>query len=286
MGPGRLGLLLGALLLALLVEALAPLRRPTQSKLRRAAINLSLAGLGALVLRAFFFPVVLAVSRDVSERGWGIIGLLGISGVPAAALALALLDYTLYVWHVANHRWEFLWRFHGVHHADLDLDVTTASRFHAGELALSTGWRSFQVLLIGVDPLTLALFELLVTLAAQFHHSNIRLPIGLERALHLAVVTPRMHGIHHSVVRRETDSNFSSMLNAWDRLHKTMRVNVPQADVVIGLPAYREPARVTLWRSLAVLPLERAEWRLPDGAVPDRPEPTGPAAAQHFLIQE
>ncbi|MBI4346482.1 MAG: sterol desaturase family protein [Elusimicrobia bacterium] len=272
----RLGLLLGTLLVLLALEALLPLRKAVASKLRRAAINLALAAVGALVLRAVFFPIVLAVSSDVSARGWGLLGWLGWKGPAAAALAVALLDYTLYLWHVANHRWSFLWRFHGVHHADLDLDVTTASRFHVGELVLSTGYRSAQVLVLGVDPFTLALFETLVTLSAQFHHANIRLPIALERFLFAAIVTPRMHGIHHSLVRRETDSNFSTILNVWDRLHRTLRANVPQAELTIGVPAYRALEAVTLWRSLAVLPLETPAWRLPDGREPDRPELAAP----------
>lgn len=269
-GPLRLGLVLAALAVALAVEALAPLRRVTQPKLRRAAINFALAGVGAVVLRAFFFPIVLAVSGYAGARGWGLLPLLGLRDLPALLLALAALDYTLYLWHLLNHRMDFLWRFHGVHHADLDMDVTTASRFHVGELAFSTGFRSLQVVLIGVDPFTLTLFETLVTLAAQFHHANIRLPFGLERALCRVLVTPRMHGIHHSIVREETDSNYSTITNAWDRLHATLRLNVPQAEIVVGVPAYREAGQVTFWRSLARLPMENPPWRLPDGTTPER----------------
>ncbi len=275
--PGRLVLLLAVLAAALVAETLAPLRRPTQPRVRRAAVNLALAAVGAVAIRLLFFPVVLGVARDVSARGWGLIGWLGLRGPAATLLALVLFDYTLYFWHRANHRWGFLWRFHGVHHADLDLDVTTASRFHAGELALSTGWRSFQILLIGADPFALALFETLVTLSAQLHHANVRLPIGLERGLHAALVTPRMHGIHHSIVQRETDSNFSTILNVWDRLHKTMRSNVPQAELTIGVPAYREPGRVGFWRSLVLIPIESPPWLLPDGASPERRGTPGPA---------
>ncbi|MBI4425261.1 MAG: sterol desaturase family protein [Elusimicrobia bacterium] len=275
-GPLRLGLLLGALVAGLAAEALVPLRQVTQPKLRRAAVNLALAGVGALALRFLLLPIVLAVSADVTERGWGLLPWLGLTGPAALSVSILAMDYTLYLWHVANHRWPFLWRFHGVHHADLDMDVTTASRFHVGELALSAGYRSAQVALLGADPLALALFETAVTLAAQFHHANVRLPFRLERRLNLLVVTPRMHGVHHSIVQDETNSNYATIFSFWDRVHATLRLNVPQRDITIGVPYYRELGQLTFWRSLAALPLRDPAWRLPDGSVPVRKGASGP----------
>lgn len=278
----RVALLLGALLVLLVAESLWPLRRVTQSKLRRAAINLALAAVGAVAVRVLLLPLVLMVSSDVADRGWGLFPLLGVTGPLAVVSTLLALDYTLYVWHVANHRWEFLWRFHGVHHADLDMDVTTASRFHVGELCFSAGYRSAQIVAFGVDPATLLLFETLVTLCAQFHHSNLRLPFALERRLQWLVVTPRMHGVHHSIVQAETDSNFSTIWTFWDRLHRTLRLNVPQGEITIGVPGYREFARVGFWRSVFMIPIESPRWALPDGSVPARqpsPLPRGVAAA-------
>ena len=175
-----------------------------------------------------------------------------------------LLDYTLWFWHYANHRVPFLWRFHLVHHADRDLDGSTAFRFHFGEHALSVPVRALQVAAIGVEPGALWVFQVVLLASVVFHHSNVRLPVGLERVLVRFVVTPRMHGIHHSIVREETDSNWSSGLTVWDRLHGTLRLDVPQEEITIGVPAFREPEQVTLGRSLA-LPFERQpdSWRFP-----------------------
>jgi sterol desaturase/sphingolipid hydroxylase (fatty acid hydroxylase superfamily) len=187
------------------------------------------------------------------------------------ALAVLLMDYTLYLWHVLTHRLPLLWRFHVVHHVDLDLDASTALRFHAGELAISTAWRAGQVLLIGVSPLSLFFWQTFLLLSILFHHSNVRLPFATERWLNHLIVTPRMHGIHHSIVQEETNSNWSSGLTIWDRLHGTLRLNVPQAEITIGVPAYREPEEVRLMEILK-LPFEkqRPTWALPGDGKPAR----------------
>ena len=163
-----------------------------------------------------------------------------------------LLDYTLYVWHVLLHRVPLLWRLHLAHHVDLDLDVSTALRFHFGEFIASIPWRLAQVAIIGVPPRTLALWRALTLAEVAFHHANLRLPLPSERLLALLIVTPRLHGIHHSVVRAERDSNFSSGLTLWDRLHGTLRTDVPQEKITIGVPPYAEPGDVTLGKTLAL----------------------------------
>jgi sterol desaturase/sphingolipid hydroxylase (fatty acid hydroxylase superfamily) len=159
---------------------------------------------------------------------------------------VVLLDYTLYIWHVLTHRVPFLWRFHIVHHADLDMDASTALRFHFGELALSVPWRAAQIAVIGVSPGAYAFWQTALFLSILFHHSNVRLSLGLERRLNRFVVTPRMHGIHHSVIQDETNSNWSSGLTIWDWVHGTLLLDVPQEAVTIGVPAYRTPDAVTL----------------------------------------
>jgi sterol desaturase/sphingolipid hydroxylase (fatty acid hydroxylase superfamily) len=162
------------------------------------------------------------------------------------------MDYTLYVWHVLTHRVPFLWRFHVVHHVDLDLDVSTALRFHGVELLLSLPWRAAQVALIGVSASAFTTWQLLLMASILFHHSNVRMSMRLERLVRVVLVTPRMHGIHHSTIRDETDSNWSSGLTLWDWLHGTLRWDVPQRRIVIGVPAYRDPADVSLVRILAM----------------------------------
>jgi sterol desaturase/sphingolipid hydroxylase (fatty acid hydroxylase superfamily) len=192
--------------------------------------------------------------------------------------AVLLLDYSLYAWHVLTHRVPFLWRFHAVHHVDLDLDASTAIRFHFGELALSTPWRAAQVLVSGAGPRALSVWQTGLLVCILFHHSNARLPIALERRISRILVTPRMHGIHHSIVQDEADSNWSSGLSIWDRLHGTLRLNVPQAAVTIGVAAYRDPEDVTLPKVIA-LPFEeqRDDWKLPDGSDPRRIRAEAPA---------
>ena len=148
-----------------------------------------------------------------------------------------------------------LWRFHLVHHVDLDLDLPTGVRFHAGELALSIPWRSAQIAIIGVTPRALILWQSLTLASVLFHHSNSRLPPDVERALAWFFVTPRMHAIHHSTERHERDSNYSSGLSVWDRLHGTLRDDRAETDVRIGIDGYDTPADVALLRILP-LPFE------------------------------
>jgi sterol desaturase/sphingolipid hydroxylase (fatty acid hydroxylase superfamily) len=176
------------------------------------------------------------------------------------------MDYTLYWWHVCTHRIKFLWRFHLPHHADLDMDASTALRFHFGEVAISVVWRALQVVLIGVSPLAFSVWQTGLVVAILFHHSNIRLAPETERRLSRWLVTPGMHAIHHSAVEDETNSNWSSGLAIWDRLHGTYRLDVPQPEITIGVPAYRDPKELTL-RKVLKMPFaaRRYDWRLPDG---------------------
>ena len=182
-------------------------------------------------------------------------------------LGFLLLDYTLYLWHWLNHRAPLLWRFHAVHHVDLDLDTTTGLRFHFGELAMAAGFRAAQVLLLGVDRETLRLWQQMLVLSVVFHHSNLELPIDVEERLTKFVVTPRMHGIHHSTRADETDSNYSSLLSCWDRLHRSLRLDVPHDAVTIGVAGFSAPEDVTLARSL-LLPFREDPRLLPPAASP------------------
>ena len=256
-------LVLGAFGALVWLERRRPLRREREPKLVRSARNLAFAGVSAAALRLTEKPVADRLTALVERRRWGLLKLARLPAWLEVTLAVVLLDYTLYLWHVATHRVPFLWRFHVVHHADLDLDATTALRFHFAELALSVPSRAAQIVVIGVSPLALSVWQTLLMLSILFHHSNVRLHTGGERALVRFVVTPRMHGIHHSTVHEETDSNWSSGLTLWDRLHGTLRLDVPQEEVDIGVPAYRDPRELGLAEILA-MPFgeERPTWRL------------------------
>lgn len=216
-------------------EQRRPLRPRTQPKARRLAQNLTFAALGAGTLAVAARPVIDPLSRFVERKRWGLARLPALVSVPAA---VALLDYTLYLWHVLTHRVPFLWRFHLVHHADLDLDASTALRFHFGELAISVAFRAAQVAVLGVAPLPLSIWQTLLLLSILFHHSNLRIDPSLESQLARLVVTPRLHGIHHTASLDDTDSNWSSGLTLWDRLHGTLRTR--ESGLPIGLPAWRE----------------------------------------------
>lgn len=257
-------LVLGAFGALMWLENRRPLRRRTESKLRRDARNLAVAGVSALALRMTEAPMAERLTKLVEQRRVGLLKAVRLPVWLETALAILLLDYTLYLWHVLTHRSPFLWRFHRAHHADLDLDASTALRFHFAEMLLSVPWRAGQITLIGVSPLSFSTWQTLLFLSILFHHSNVRLPIELERKLVRFVVTPRMHGIHHSTLREETDSNWSSGLTLWDRLHGTLRLDVPQDSVVIGIPDYRDPHEVSLLEVLAMpFNFERPAFPLP-----------------------
>lgn len=259
-------LVLGAFGALVWRELRRPLRASVEPKLRRNVRNLAMAGLSAAAVQIAAAPVLQPLTRTVERRRWGLLRRLDLPVWLEVPLAVVLLDYSLYLWHVLNHRAPFLWRFHRVHHVDLDLDASTALRFHFGELTMATAWNAAEVLLLGITPLTLSVRQTLLMVSILFHHSNAELPEEVERRLVSWIVTPRMHGIHHSIVQEETDSNWSSGLTVWDRLHGTLRLDVPQDEITIGIPAYRDPAEVTLPKIVA-MPFgeQRPTWELPEG---------------------
>jgi sterol desaturase/sphingolipid hydroxylase (fatty acid hydroxylase superfamily) len=218
----------------------------------RVVTNLVMAGLTAAVTHLAMQPVVAPLAERARQRGTGLVQRLPVSELARDAAAVLLLDYTLYLWHVVEHRIPWLYRFHQVHHADLALDSTTALRFHFGEFVASVPWRAAQVVVIGASPRALRVWQRLTMYSVLFHHSNVRLPLQVERALARFVMTPRLHGIHHSVAMEEQDSNWSSGLTLWDRIHGTYRANVLQQEIEIGVAAYREPSQVALAPSLAM----------------------------------
>ncbi len=246
--PGWLAavLTLGTFATLLWLENRRPLRRAVESRLRRNARNLAVATLGALSLQLAEQPVVRPLTRLVEGRRLGLLKRVDLPAWLEVPLAIALLDYTLYLWHVLTHRVPLLWRFHQVHHADLDLDASTALRFHFGELLISVPWRAAQILTIGVCPFALSLWQTALLLEIMFHHSNVELPPEMEARLAKLIVTPRLHGIHHSIVHDEVNSNWSSGLTIWDWLHRTLRLDMPQNAIVIGVPGFADPEEVKL----------------------------------------
>lgn len=247
-----------------------PLRRARFAAFRRMLRNLVFSAPGFAFARLAMVPIPLAVSLWAEEHGFGLFQWLHLPGWLAGILGFLAMDWAYYWWHYANHFVPLFWRFHNVHHTDLDLDVSTAARFHFGEIIFSVPFRVIVVALFGVPFLALLIFELIFESATMFHHSNWRLPLALERLLSQVIVTPRLHGIHHSIVQRETNSNWGTIFCWWDKLHRTLRRDIAQDEITIGVAAYRDEGELTLPNLWALPFRKQREWRLPNGEVPAR----------------
>ena len=255
----------------LILERRRPLRRSVESKPRRIVRNLTTGATALAVSMLLQLPLLVPLSHWAMARQAGLLNLVTMPSALRTVIAVVLLDYTLWFWHYANHRIPFLWRFHLVHHVDRDMDASTALRFHFGEQALSILYRCGQIVAIGATPFAVWTWQAILFASILFHHSNVKLPIRFERWLVRLIVTPRMHGIHHSDRLNETNSNWSSLLSCWDYLHRTIILGVPQNEVTIGVPAYRNPSDVTIGRIL-LLPFvrQRRDFHLSDGSISTR----------------
>jgi sterol desaturase/sphingolipid hydroxylase (fatty acid hydroxylase superfamily) len=273
-------LVLGGFFLALLVlGAFFPLRTSKRAWFPRAIIN-GIMSAAAFVAGTFVVrPVSLGLSQWSEQSSFGLLNLVPMHPVIVFAAGFLLLDLTFYYWHRANHELGLLWRFHNVHHSDPDMDVTTSFRFHFVEVLYSTLFRIAQVGIIGVAPATYLAYELVFQCGTVFHHSNVRLPIQLERLLNNVIVTPRMHGIHHSDIQCETDSNYSVVFRWWDKIHSSLRLNLAHDKVNIGVAGYQEPEDNAVMALLAApLRKQKEYWVGSDGepSVRDDGEYSGP----------
>jgi sterol desaturase/sphingolipid hydroxylase (fatty acid hydroxylase superfamily) len=253
----RLGVFAGIFLLMALVELALPKRTLIVSKGRRWLTNVGISVVASVLLRlmaALAVPVAaVAAAFYAQENGIGLLNNVAWSEWVKIVLALVALDLTIWAQHLASHKIPILWRLHKVHHADRDIDVTTAVRFHPVEIALSMLWKIVVVVPLGASPLAVFLFEVILNGCAMFNHANIDLPGWLDRAIRIFVVTPDMHRVHHSVQRREHDSNYGFNLSVWDRLFRTYTAQ-PEGGhqgMIIGLTPYQseEPTRFgwSLW---------------------------------------
>jgi sterol desaturase/sphingolipid hydroxylase (fatty acid hydroxylase superfamily) len=253
------------------VEKLFPLRRSRSALAVRLVINLTISAGAFLAAAVVVRPSAIQTLNWASGKSFGLVHLVPLPASAQFVMGFFLLDLSFYYWHVANHRIPILWRFHNVHHIDPDLDVSTGFRFHIGEVLFSAVFRVVQVSLIGVSFSTFAAYETVFQANTLFHHSNWRLSIRLERALNRFLVTPRMHGIHHSQVRPETNSNFGVVFCWWDKIHRTIGLNIPQSRIEVGIAGYSAPEDNRFMRVL-IMPFrkQRDYWRRPDGTTPER----------------
>lgn len=215
------------------------LRRVVDSKWKRDLRNVAVAALAAAAMQFIEVPVAIAVAMRAQQKQSGLLQMAPIPEWVKSLAAILLLDYTLYIWHRLTHRVPFLWRFHQVHHVDREMDASTALRFHFGEIALSVAFRATQVWVIGPPLASYVAWQMFLFLCILFHHANIRLPLAWERRLAMLLVIPRLHGIHHSIVPDEVNSNWSSGLTVWDWLHGTLRTSVAQDSIIIGVQGLR-----------------------------------------------
>ena len=211
-------------------------------KSRRWMTNLSMVVISSVALR-FVFPLA-AVGTALWAQGAGI-GLFNVVAVPAilaGLVAFVVLDFAVWLEHVASHRIPLLWRIHRMHHADTGFDVTTALRFHPLEIVLSMVWKALVIVALGAPVLAVLVFEIVLNGMAMFNHSNVRLPLGIDRWMRRVVVTPDMHRVHHSSIRRETDSNYGFNLSIWDRLFGVYVAQPKQGHdgMEIGLREWRD----------------------------------------------
>ena len=267
----RLSFFFGVLGVMALWEILAPRRALTVSKAMRWVNNLGLVFLNSIVLRLIFPAAAVGVAAFTTEHGWGLLNYYHLPYALAVALAVVALDFIIYLQHVMVHAIPTLWRLHRVHHADLDIDVTTGARFHTFEIILSMLIKFATIVVLGAPVVAVVIFEVILNAMAMFNHGNVRLPQAVDRVLRLFVVTPDFHRVHHSVEDNETNSNFGFNLSIWDRVFGTY---TPQPrgghlGMTIGIHKHRDPKKVDQLPGMLMLPfvgkisgyaINRREW--------------------------
>ncbi|HXD44043.1 MAG TPA: sterol desaturase family protein [Pseudolabrys sp.] len=247
----RLGAAVSLFAALALWEWRAPRRRLAAGRSGRWFGNLGLLAVDLVAVRFLTPTAAVGAALLAARNGWGLLPLLGVPLWPAAAVSVVALDLVVWAQHYVFHRVPLLWRLHRVHHADIDIDVTTGLRFHPLEILLSLVIKIAAVIALGAPAGAVVVFEVLLNATSMFNHSNVALPAWAEPAARWIIVTPQMHEVHHSVERGETDSNFGFNLPWWDRLFGTYRAKPAAGDkVVIGLPVFRDAPERTLLRLL------------------------------------
>ncbi len=231
-------------------EAVAPRRALSVGRAPRWPANLAIVAIDAVLVRILIPTAAVGTAIIAAERGWGLLNITPWPRWLEAVLGFVLLDLVIYAQHVAFHKVPWLWRLHRMHHADLDIDVSTGLRFHPIEILLSMLLKMAAVVLLGIPALAVVVFEVMLNATSLFNHSNAAMPPWLDRIVRFVVVTPDMHRVHHSVLRRETDSNYGFNLPWWDRLFGTYRPQ-PAAGhdgMTVGLPVFRDPNELRIDR--------------------------------------
>lgn len=252
----RLTAFIGIFTAMAVFEQLLPRRERFPARGRRWLTNWGMLIVDSVVLRILFPAAAVGVALWAEEAGFGLFNIIDVPSILVVIFVIVFLDFAVWLEHVVSHHWPWLWRIHKVHHADVDLDVTSALRFHPLEIIVSMIWKGALVALLGAPAIAVLIFEIILNGMAMFNHSNVKLPLWLDRLLRPAVVTPDMHRIHHSIIERETNTNYGFNLSIWDRLFGvyTQDPVMGQQGMTIGLAEHqnREPTGL-LWSLL--LPL-------------------------------
>ena len=250
----RLSFFLSIFSLMAIWEVFAPRRKLTASKKIRWFNNVTLILLNSMLVRWLFPLAAVSAALWSVEHNWGLLSIFGIPQWLSGLSAIVILDFTIYMQHVFFHKILFFWRFHRMHHTDLDIDVTTGARFHPVEIMLSMVIKIAVVIILGAPVWSVIAFEILLNATSMFNHGNIFISQRYDRILRTILVTPDMHRVHHSVLIKETDSNFGFNLSLWDRIFSTYR-NQPErghVEMTIGLANYRDKKWLILPWMLAV----------------------------------
>jgi len=244
----RIGIFLGLFIVIAIGETIFPRRVPGYPKIARWFNNLSITLLNTIALRLLFPLVPVGFASYCAGKGFGILNNLEFSLWIKIVISVIVLDFIIYLQHFIFHALPLLWRLHVVHHTDMDFDITTGLRFHPIEIIISTAIKLIAVFALGPPAIAVLIFEILLNGTAMFNHGNIRIPSGVDRILRLFVVTPDMHRVHHSVIIRETNSNYGFNLPWWDRLLGTYRAQPARGHegMTIGIGWLREAKRLTL----------------------------------------
>jgi sterol desaturase/sphingolipid hydroxylase (fatty acid hydroxylase superfamily) len=244
----RLGFFFGVLVIMAIWELLLPRRELTMSKLTRWLSNLGIVLIDNILVRLLFPVLAISVALTAQESGWGLLNNIPLPYWLSVGIGVLALDLIIYLQHLMFHAVPVLWRLHMMHHADLDFDVTTGLRFHPLEIIISMLIKLSAIAALGPSVLAVLVFEITLNATAMFNHSNVKIPLNVDKVLRLLVVTPDMHRVHHSVTIRETNSNFGFNFPWWDRLLGTYRPQ-PAAGhegMTIGLSQFRDPKRNNL----------------------------------------
>jgi sterol desaturase/sphingolipid hydroxylase (fatty acid hydroxylase superfamily) len=222
-------------------EYFRPRRQQTITRYQRWPINLGLAFLNMAIMRVTFGAIAYLSAINAENFSFGLLNQLALPGWLDIIITLLFLDFAIYFQHIISHKWKLLWRLHQIHHTDLEIDASTAVRFHPLEIMISMVYKVACIYLIGADPVAVIAFEIILNGTATFNHSNINIPLNIDKYLRWILITPDIHRIHHSTVRSETDSNYGFSISLWDRLFKTYvaEPQKTQTTLDIGLPQYR-----------------------------------------------